>query len=64
MFPRARADGEQLEGIIENALLPDTFETARVTLQSMRPITNDRGFMAEVRPERLDPQSADRVIAS
>ncbi len=53
---------EQLEGIIENALLPDTFETARVTLQSMRPITNDRGFMAEVRPDRLDPQSAERVI--
>ena len=53
---------EQLEGIIENALLPDIFETARVTLQSMRPITNDRGFMAEVRPNRLDPQSADRVL--
>ncbi len=53
---------EQLEGIIENALLPDTFETARVTLMAMRPITNDRGFMAEVRPERLDPQSADRVL--
>ncbi len=53
---------EQLEGIIENALLPDTFETARVTLMAMRPITNDRGFMAEVRPERLDPQSAERVL--
>jgi hypothetical protein len=53
---------EQLEGIIENALLPDTFETARVTLQAMRPITNDRGFMAEVRPDRLDPQSAERVL--
>lgn len=53
---------EQLEGIIENALLPDTFDTARVTLQSMRPVTNDRGFMAEVRPDRLDPQSADRVL--
>ncbi len=53
---------EQLEGIIENALLPDTFDTARVTLSAMRPITNDRGFMAEVRPERLDPQSAGRVL--
>jgi hypothetical protein len=53
---------EQLEGIIDNALLPDTFETARVTLQAMRPITNDRGFMAEVRPDRLDPQSAERVL--
>lgn len=53
---------EQLEDIIENALLPDTFETARITLASMRPITNDRGFMAEVRPDRLDPQSAGRVL--
>ncbi|MBY0226465.1 MAG: hypothetical protein K2Q28_11725 [Hyphomicrobium sp.] len=54
---------EQLEGIIENALLPDIFDAARVTLQSMRPITNDRGFMAEVRPSRLDPQSAHRVLS-
>jgi hypothetical protein len=53
---------EQLEGIIENALLPDTFETARLTLQAMRPITNDQGFMAEVRTDRLDPQSAERVL--
>ncbi len=53
---------QQLEAIIENSLLPDTFETARLTLQSLRPITNDAGFMAEVRPERLDPQSAERVI--
>ncbi len=53
---------EQLEGIIENALLPDTFETARLTLQAMRPITNDQGFMAEVRTDRLDPQSAEKVL--
>jgi hypothetical protein len=53
---------QQLEAIVENALLPDTFETARMTLQSMRPITNLSGFMAEVRPERLDPQSAERVV--
>ena len=53
---------EQLDGIIENALLPDTFETARVTRMAMRPITNSSGFMAEVRPERLDPQSAERVL--
>jgi hypothetical protein len=53
---------QQLEAIIENALLPDTFETARLTLQSLRPITNVAGFMAEVRPERLDPHSAARVL--
>lgn len=54
---------QQLEAIIENALLPDTFETARLTLQSFRPITNVSGFMAEVRPEQLDPHSAGRVLA-
>lgn len=54
---------QQLEAIIENALLPDTFENARLALQSLRPITNAEGFMAEVRPDRLDPHAADRVIA-
>ena len=52
----------QLEAIIENALLPDTFENARLTLGAMRPITNHAGFMAEVRPERLDPHSAEKVL--
>jgi hypothetical protein len=33
-----------------------------MTLQAMRPITNDRGFMAEVRTDRLDPQSAEKVL--
>lgn len=54
---------QQLEAIIENALLPDTFDTARLTLQALRPITNADGFMAEVRPDRLDPHSAERVLA-
>ncbi len=53
---------QQLEAIIENALLPDTFENARVTLQSLRPITNVAGFMAEVRPDTLDPHTAARVM--
>jgi hypothetical protein len=54
---------QQLEAIIENALLPDTFENARIALQSMRPITNVAGFMAEVRPDQLDPHTAGRVLA-
>ena len=54
---------EQLEGIIENALLPETFENARLTLQAMRPITNVDGFMAEVRTSRLDPHATERVLA-
>lgn len=53
---------QQLEDIIENALLPDSFDNARATLQAMRPITNASGFMAEVRPELLDPQTAERVL--
>jgi predicted nucleic acid-binding Zn-ribbon protein len=53
---------EQLEGIIENALLPETFENARLTLQAIRPITNIDGFMGEVRANRLDPHAADRVL--
>ncbi len=56
-------NSQQLEAIIENALLPDTFENARLTLAAMRPITNDSGFMAEVRPEQLDPHAAQRVLA-
>jgi hypothetical protein len=55
-------NSQQLEAIIENALLPDTFETARLTLQSLRPITNESGFMSEVRPEQLDPHAASRVL--
>ena len=38
----------QLEGIIENALLPDTYESARATLNAMRPITPHDGFTKEV----------------
>lgn len=54
---------EQLEGIIENALLPDTFENARLALHAMRPITNEHGFMAEVRLGRFDQQSSERILA-
>ena len=60
--PKGR-NSHQLEAIIENALLPDTFENARTTLDAMRPITNESGFMAEVRPEQLDPHAAQRVLA-
>jgi hypothetical protein len=56
-------NSQQLEAIVENALLPDTFDNARLTLGAMRPITNDQGFMAEVRPEQLDPHAAQRVLS-
>src|SRR4029079_1261722 len=51
----------QLEAIVENALLPDTLDNARATLNAMRPITNASGFMAEVRPDLLDPHTERQV---
>lgn len=59
--PKGR-NSQQLEAIVENALLPDTLDNARATLHAMRPITNASGFMAEVRPEMLDPHTAQRVM--
>ncbi len=55
-------NSQQLEAIIENALLPDTLDNARATLSAMRPITNASGFMAEVRPELLDPHTERQVL--
>ncbi len=54
---------QQLEAIIENALLPDTFDNARLALSAMRPITNIEGFMAEVRTDMMDPHGRERVIS-
>lgn len=59
--PKGR-NSQQLEAIIENALLPDTFDNATATLNAMRPITNASGFMSEVRPEQLEPHTAQRVL--
>ena len=55
-------NSQQLEAIIENALLPDTLDNARATLNAMRPITNAAGFMAEVRPEQLEPHMRHQVM--
>lgn len=61
--PTVKARSAQhLEAIIENALLPDTFDNARMALAAMRPITNVEGFMAEVRTGHLDPHARDRVL--
>ncbi len=51
--------GRQLEAIVENALLPETFENARSTLNAMRPITPRDGFTARVVLSDRDPHSAD-----
>jgi hypothetical protein len=54
---------QQLEAIIENALLPDKYDNARLTLNAMRPITNVGGFMAEVRADGLDTHTRERVLS-
>ena len=45
--PKART-AQQLEAIIENALLPDTFASASATLDAMRPISPINGYTQEV----------------
>lgn len=50
---------KQLEAIIENALVPDAYETAHAVLGAMQPITPDDGFTQEVILDEVEP--ADRV---
>lgn len=50
---------QQLEAIIDTALLPHKLETARFVLGAMRPITPDGGFTAEIVLEDSDPHAAD-----
>jgi hypothetical protein len=47
--PSSKArNAHQLEAIIANALLPDTFETATAVLEALHPITPENGFTGEV----------------
>jgi hypothetical protein len=55
---RARS-GRQLEAIVENALLPDKFENARLVLNAMRPMTPHDGFTARVILRDHDPHAQD-----
>ena len=52
---------EQLEGIIEAALLPDVFSRARVARRAMHPAHAEDGFTHEVRLLELDPSTAANV---
>lgn len=49
----------QLEAIIENALLPDRFENARLVLGAMKPITQHDGYVARIALHPEDPHAAD-----
>ncbi len=52
---------QQLEAIIETALLPDKFHAAQIVRAAMHPIQPVSGFTNEVRLASLDPDTAARV---
>jgi hypothetical protein len=52
---------EQLEGIIDNALLPHRFENARIAIEAMHADTSVPGYTAIVDLRELDPQSETAV---
>jgi hypothetical protein len=58
--PKARS-AHQLESIIEAALLPDTFNKARLAREAMHPMEPVNGFTNVVRLHELDPESAGYV---
>jgi hypothetical protein len=58
--PKART-AHQLEAIIEAALLPDTFNKARMAREAMHPVEPVHGFTNAVRLNELDPESATHV---
>ena len=54
-------NSQQLNAMIETALLPDTFRKARLVCQAMHPIENIDGYSNEVRLDELDPETAVQV---
>ncbi len=52
---------EQLEGIIDNALLPHKFENARIAIEAMHADTSVPGYTAVVDLRELDPAGATVV---
>lgn len=59
--PKART-AQQLEAIIENALLPDTFDSANATLNAMRPVSPINGFTQEVVIPYDEAPNRDRIL--
>lgn len=54
-------NSQQLNAMIETALLPDVFRKARLVVQAMHPIENVDGYSNEVRLGELDPETAVQV---
>ena len=60
--PTSRArSAEQLESIMDNALLPHRFENAHIAIEAMHADTSLPGYTAIVDLRELDPQSATVV---
>jgi hypothetical protein len=54
-------NSQELNAMIETALLPDMFKKARLVAQAMHPTENIDGFSNEVRLDELDPETAVQV---
>ncbi len=54
-------NSQELNAMIETALLPDTFRKARLVTQAMHPTENIDGYSNEVRLGDLDPETAVQV---
>ena len=56
--PKARS-AEQLQAVIDTALLPHTYENARLMLNAMRPMAAREGFTQRVTLREDDPHAPD-----
>jgi hypothetical protein len=56
--PKARS-AEQLQAVIDTALLPHTYENARLMLNAMRPMAAREGFTQRVTVRNDDPHAPD-----
>jgi hypothetical protein len=56
--PKARS-AEQLQAVIDTALLPHTYENARLMLNAMRPMAEREGFTQRVIVDEHDPQAPE-----
>ena len=56
--PKARS-AEQLQAVIDTALLPHTYENARLMLNAMRPMAAREGFTQRVTVRKDDPHAPD-----
>jgi predicted nucleic acid-binding Zn-ribbon protein len=54
-------NSQELNAMIETALLPDVFRKARLAAQAMHPVENIDGYSNEVRLDELDPETANEV---